>query len=85
MLDKEIKAIEEETEAKGREMVVNLNASFIMGIISPKTMKMLGELMGRKVVILINNGATHNSLFEKLVEELKIQVKVARFNHRIGR
>lgn len=68
-----------DAEVEGKEMMVSLNVSSVVGIGSPRRMKMVGELMSRKVVVLIDSGATHNFLSDKLVEELKILVKAAEF------
>lgn len=56
----------------------------MVGIGCPKTMKMEGELRGRKVLVLIGSGATHNFLSEKLLEELKIPMKAAQFAMVLG-
>lgn len=47
---------------------VALNSVIILS--SPKTMKLLGMVDGREVVVMIDPGATHNFISHKTVEEL---------------
>ncbi|KZV37944.1 hypothetical protein F511_17716 [Dorcoceras hygrometricum] len=48
---------------------------FSMGGIShPQTMKFLGSIEGREVVVMIDSGASHNFVSRKLVHELGLQV-----------
>lgn len=51
-----------------------------MGINSPKTMKFIGWLKGKKVMILLDSGVTHNFLSDILVIELEILVSHAKFS-----
>ena len=45
-----------------------------MGIGSPKTLKLEGNLFGRAVVVLIDTGAYHNFIVSSLVKELDLTV-----------
>ncbi|XP_074328452.1 uncharacterized protein LOC141666362 [Apium graveolens] len=47
---------------------ISLNS--VVGITNPKTMKMLGEVMGQKVVVMVDPGATHNFISLEAVEKL---------------
>lgn len=58
------------TEFEGVELSMNS----VVGLTSPKTMKMKGTINGQEVVVLIDFGATHNFISSKLVRKLKIAV-----------
>lgn len=45
-----------------------------MGIDNPKTMKMVGTINGKEIVVMVDPGATHNFISPRAVEELKLQV-----------
>lgn len=62
----------------------NLNSNSMIGGDSPKTIKLVGEIRGRRVIALIDSGATHNFIFEKLVVELKILVRKVRYTVVLG-
>lgn len=74
---------EEEVITKGKEIVVSLNPS-VVGLGTLETMKMMGELRGRKVVVLIDSEATYNFISERLVNELQIPVKKPQFSVILG-
>lgn len=44
----------------------------MVGLPSPKTVKLLGMIGGRQVVVTIDLRATHNFISTKTVEELQI-------------
>ncbi|KAL4027645.1 hypothetical protein IC575_010820 [Cucumis melo] len=82
----ELEIIEEEffdaeTEIKPPEVqgVENLNIELsinsVVGLTNPGTMKVKGKLGKEEVVVLIDCGATHNFIAEKLVEKLKLPMK----------
>lgn len=48
--------------------------SSVMGLISPKTMRMEGEINGSSVVVMINAGATHNFISTTAAQNFNIQV-----------
>lgn len=45
-----------------------------MGISSPKTLKLLGEVMGIEVVVMIDPSATHNFISMEAVKKLGVAV-----------
>ena len=47
----------------------------MVGLNDPRTMKVRGSLQDKEVVILIDCGATHNFVFEKLVNSLQLPIK----------
>lgn len=51
---------------------ISLNS--VVGITSPKTMKLLGTLKGREVVVMVDPGATHNFISKEAVQKLEIPV-----------
>ena len=52
-----------------------MSLNSLVGLSSPKTIKIKGEIRGREVVVLIDGGATHNFIAEEVVKELKILVE----------
>lgn len=48
---------------------VELSLNSIVGLSNPGTIKLRGTIEGTKVVILIDCGATHNFIAQKVVEE----------------
>ncbi|KAL0534139.1 hypothetical protein IC582_028420 [Cucumis melo] len=84
--DNEELEIVEETEAKSAELrvaevqphttaCVELSINSVVGLNDPGTMKVRGSLQGKEVVILIDYGATHNFVSEKLVTSLQLPIK----------
>ncbi|KAL0561468.1 hypothetical protein IC582_001896 [Cucumis melo] len=54
---------------------VELSINSVVGLNDSGTMKVRGSLQGNEVVILIDCGATHNFVFEKLVNSLQLPIK----------
>lgn len=77
MEDEKEEAKEDEEEA--RDLEANLNSSSVVGIDSPKTMKFIRAVGGQQVLILLDSGATHNFIANRLVTELQIPVQPANF------
>ncbi|XP_038687486.1 uncharacterized protein LOC119986865 [Tripterygium wilfordii] len=48
----------------------------ILGKSSGTTMKLLGTVQGRQVLILIDSGSTHNFIAERIVEEVGLPVQI---------
>ncbi|TYJ98848.1 transposon Tf2-1 polyprotein isoform X1 [Cucumis melo var. makuwa] len=55
--------------------VVELSINSVVGLNDPGTMKVRGKLFGEEVIILIDCGATHNFVSEKLVKKLTLPIK----------
>ncbi|KAL4037585.1 hypothetical protein IC575_001182 [Cucumis melo] len=55
--------------------VVELSINSVVGLNDPGTMKVRGKLLGEEVIVLIDCGATHNFVSEKLVKKLILPVK----------
>lgn len=49
-----------------REIELVLNSNSIVGLETQKTIKLIGALKGRKVIILLDNKTTHNFISRKL-------------------
>ncbi|KAL0537842.1 hypothetical protein IC582_026831 [Cucumis melo] len=84
--DNEELEIVEEAEAENAEMrvaevqphtttYVELSINSVVGLNDPGTMKVKGSLQGKEVVILIDCGATHNFVSEKIVTSLQLPIK----------
>ncbi|BAU00973.1 hypothetical protein VIGAN_11011900 [Vigna angularis var. angularis] len=66
---------EESTEHSVEEaQTMELSACSAEGLTPPKTMKLTGVIGERKVVVLIDSGASHNFVSRRAVEELKLPV-----------
>lgn len=61
-----------DTEKADEAKVAALSLHSLAGFDSLKTLKIKGEIQGKEVVILIDGGATHNFILEKLVTELNL-------------
>lgn len=57
-------------EAKAKELEANRNSSLMVGLDSPKTIKFIGVIGGKQVLILLNSGATHNFILDRVVDKL---------------
>lgn len=66
----EDKEEEKESKAEDKELEASLNSSSVMGLNSPKMIKFIGTIEGKQVLILLDNGATHNFIFDRIVHEL---------------
>lgn len=78
MDDEELETWMSESEgAVEEEPVTSLEVSLnsVMGIDNPKTMKMVGTINGREIVVMIDPGATHNFIAPRAVEMLKLRVQ----------
>ena len=81
--DNEEWEIIEETEAElnvlelavDSSTCVELSINSVVRLTNLGTMKMHGKIRGREIVELIDCGATHNFISEKLVNEIKLQTK----------
>ncbi|KAL0551119.1 hypothetical protein IC582_010201 [Cucumis melo] len=72
---------DDESEMKPPEIqsIENLNIELsinsVVGLTNPGTMKVKGKLGEEEVVILIDCGATHNFIAEKLVDKLQLPMR----------
>ncbi|XP_031737566.1 uncharacterized protein LOC116402457 [Cucumis sativus] len=55
--------------------VVELCINSVVGLTNPGTMKIRGTLQSKEVVVLVDCGATHNFISDRLVKTLKIPTK----------
>ena len=54
--------------------IVEVSLNSVVDLTSPKTMKLLGSVLEREVVVLIDSGATHNFITADLVSALQLPV-----------
>ena len=72
--------VEEESEEEGSERAemefqwMELSLCSARGLTQPQTMKMEGVIQGRKVLVLIDSGASHNFISTRLIQELRLGV-----------
>ena len=55
--------------------MVELSINSVVRLSNPGTMKVKGEIQGRTAIVLVDCGATHNFISEKLVKELQLNTK----------
>lgn len=71
--------IEEEEPTESRELELGLNSNSVFEIYSLKAMKFFGEIKGRQVLVLLDNGVTHNVLSDRVMKELNILINPTQF------
>ncbi|KZV14073.1 hypothetical protein F511_44479 [Dorcoceras hygrometricum] len=63
-----------EAKTQGRRLTNTTLCSFLFfsvgGITQPQTMKFLGSMVGKQVVVMVDSGASHNFVSRGLVGEL---------------
>lgn len=69
---RELCTMELKSEIEG---VVELCINSVVGLTNPGAMKVRGKIQGREVIVLIDCGATHNFISDKLVLMLKLNTK----------
>ena len=57
------------------EEIAKLSINSVVGLSTPKTMKVQGKIAQQEVVVLINCGAKHNFISTKLVQKLTLTVE----------
>lgn len=60
---------EKEQTAEEEEGMAGISLNSLLGVTSSNTMKLVGALGSREVVVLIDSGAAHNFLSKKIVRE----------------
>lgn len=66
---REIAVEADEVEA----MVVEISINSVVGLTSPRTMKLRATLFREDVIVLIDSGASHNFVSEKLIQKLGLR------------
>lgn len=52
--------------------MVELSINLVVGLTTPKTMKLKGSILGQPVLVLIDCGATHNFISAELASKLRL-------------
>ncbi|XP_052724329.1 uncharacterized protein LOC128194004 [Vigna angularis] len=71
----------EETDASMDQRQMELSSFSAGGLTQPKKMKLQGEIKGRIVLVLIDNGTSHKFILQGVVEELSLEVEATRRYH----
>ncbi|GKE18073.1 retrotransposon gag domain, retroviral aspartyl protease, partial [Tanacetum coccineum] len=87
LVDREVEADENEyEEGINQQGMAEISFHAILGKTSGTTMKVDGTLESRKVLILVDNGSTHNFISTSLVKQLGLKVNmVPSFGVQIGK
>jgi hypothetical protein len=56
------------------EPVISLNS--LTGFSAPQTLKLIGYIKNRKVIILVDSGSTHNSIHCRIAQETHCYIHV---------
>ncbi|KAL1225386.1 hypothetical protein V5N11_009041 [Cardamine amara subsp. amara] len=84
----EVEVLEDSIEEEREEPVgqlMELSFSSFMGILSPTTTKLRGAIGKKDIVIMLDNGATHNFISPDAVKKLKLRSKDdSNLNVRLG-
>jgi hypothetical protein len=56
------------------EPVISLNA--LIGFFAPQTLKLIGYIKHRKVIILVDSGSTHNFIHHRIAQETNCYICV---------
>lgn len=57
-------------ERQGLTEITELSLNSLVGISSPRTMKLQGMVQTEKVTVMIDSGATHNFISDKVIRRL---------------
>lgn len=66
--------LEETLEVRPNSPQPKISLNSVLGITSPRTLKLLGYIGGQEVVVMVDPGATHNFVSKETVEKLNIPV-----------
>lgn len=73
-----METLAEEDEGNAMEEIAteiaNLSLKSLVGLSSSKTIKIIGEIRGHEVVVVIDGGATDNFILEEVVKMLRIPI-----------
>lgn len=64
--------MEEATETTEMHDAVELSLNSVVGFTGPGTIKLKGKIDMEEVVVMIDSGATHNFITQRLVDDLKL-------------
>ena len=72
--EEEASEVESDVEVEKIEYPVSISLSSVVGSENPKTMKLTGKINGKKVIVMIDPGATHNFISPGTVQLLSLPV-----------
>jgi hypothetical protein len=68
-----------EINPPAEEPIISLNA--LTGFSAPKTLKLIGYIKHRKVIILVDSGSTHNFIHRRIAQETHCYIHVVNNFH----
>ena len=78
----DLNVVDQTEEMTPAEMVEELQPEIsfnsVMGFTSPRTLKLLGYILGKEVVVMIDPGATHNFISREVVETLGVPLTLTK-------
>ena len=75
VFDEEPRELFEEEEDEIEAVMAEVSINSVVGLSSSRTLKLKGELEGTEVTVLIDSGASHNFISEKLAAQLGLIAK----------
>ena len=60
--------------SEGTHIETKVSLNSVVGLSSPKTMKLRGQINGHEVIVMIDPSATHNFISTRLIQQLKLHV-----------
>ncbi|XP_078442298.1 uncharacterized protein LOC144711996 [Wolffia australiana] len=65
--------VEEDNSPEAQLLSAHVSLNSMLGWNNPRSIKLMGKLNGREIIVLIDSGASHNFLGTGLVEEFQFQ------------
>ena len=75
--EQELSQVEETEVTTSKEITLTISCHSLVGIHTPRTLKIKGYIKKRKVIVLIDFGSTHNFIHSKLAKALNYFIYLA--------